>query len=416
MFASNACARGGVRASCDARRTRFQCAKNVSRGCSRRRVAVFARDGGANNGAREGHRKKHHYAHGKGAVETAHVECRTAIGERLGGILSSSGREAFDAAAADALKDMMNRVADITAADHDADDDGTVGRQALTSMEIEDVMYLSVVRDLAVAGGVGEARDEKRVRLMQRCQMLQDVLPKGSDDYIINLVLRVFQNISDGSRRVNGAYVVSASTLADVYAKCASFGYFLSASARRLELEQCMSSGSDSVHLSKLACPLKLMRYRILQSNLKAIEGESECLPSQPRVAGYEVPVLLRAPGGILIPGEPLTLKQYVDQMGPAARARTAQIASVEASEVLRRHVSLLFAGDRYSVMATSLPARDARRSTLGNDDEHFDDYIAIHMDQLKHTVLEASAFGTALADVERDIDCSSHAQLLTRA
>jgi len=24
--------------------------------------------------------------------------------------------------------------------------------------------------------------------------------------------------------------------------------------------------------------------------------------------------------------------------------------------------------------------------------------------------------FGTALADVERDIDCSSHAQLLTRA
>lgn len=340
------------------------------------------------------------------------AECRTTAGERLGGILTASGREAFDEACAEAVRAMGSRVENDDSAASERDRD--VGRRALTSMEVEDVMYLRVVRELADAGGVGEARDEKRARLMQRCQLLQDFLPKGSDDYMINLVLRVFQNISDGSKLVNGAYSVSAPTLADVYTKCASFGYFLSASARRLELEQCMSSGRDSVHLAKLACPLKLMRYRILQSNLKAMEGESIGSPSHPRAAGYEVPVLLRAPGGIQIAGESLTLKQYVDQMGPSARARAAQIASVEASEVLKRHVSLLFATDRYSAMATSFATHDSRSGADDDSNEPVEERITIHMDQLKHTVLEASAFGATLANVERDIDCFAH--LLTRA
>ena len=54
----------------------------------------------------------------------------------------------------------------------------------------------------------------------------------------------------------------------------------------------------------------------------------------------------LRVQGGIPIERGMVSLKEYIDAMGPSARANAARIASVEAAEVLQLHVSNLFTNE----------------------------------------------------------------------
>lgn len=233
---------------------------------------------------------------------------------------------------------------------------------------------------------------------------------------MINLVLRVIENVSKNSKKVGLTYPVTTNTLADVYTKCASFGYFLQSSKRRFELEQHVTSTVDFVHLDRIGYSGKLSRYSVLRSALQAIQGDT---PSGEfsRVAGYEVPVPLRVPNGIQIERNMVTLKQYIDEMGPAARAHAARFASVEAAEVLQLHVSLLFAGDRDGVL-TSLGQFRRKPHRRTHDDEP-DERVTVHVNQLKHIVLEACAFGSALATMESFIDAQSNGSdskpLLTR-
>jgi hypothetical protein len=102
-----------------------------------------------------------------------------------------------------------------------------------------------------------------------------------------------------------------------------------------------------------------------------------------------------------------VSLKQYIDEMGPSARAHAARIASVEATEVLQLHVASLFAGDRGRVL-TSL-GQFRRKPYRNIEGDATDEYrVSVHVNQLKHIVLEACAFGASLAKIEASIDCDS--------
>lgn len=360
-------------------------------------------------------------ARGERGASGREVECRTELGASLASVLEERGGDAFDAATSAALRGLVD--GGFTAGEGvetmECDRDCVIGRAALTRMEVEDILYLKVARVVLEAGGESaESSSERRgrFRLTHRCQRLQSLLPEGSDDFMINLVLRVIENVSKNSQKVGLTYSVTTSTLADVYTKCASFGYFLQSSKRRFELEQHVSSTVDFVHLDRIGYQGKLPRYAVVRSALQAIQGDT---PSGEfsRVAGYEVPVPLRVPDGIQIERNIVTLKQYIDEMGPAARAHAARFASVEAAEVLQLHVSLLFAGDRDGVL-TSL-GQFRRKPHRHLDDNVPDERVTVHVNQLKHIVLEACAFGAALAKTESFIDAQSNGSdskpLLTR-
>ena len=352
------------------------------------------------------------------ATRAIGIECRTSAGDRLRETLAREGGRGFERDARRALRELvaMGYTAGEGAESAECDRDCVIGRAAMTRMEVEDIMYLSAAREVVRAGGGGgEASDAResaaddgrgRLRLMHRCQRLQELLPKGSDEFMINLVLRVIDNVSKHSHKVGLTHAVKTSTLADVYSKCASFGYFLQASERRLELEHFVSTNVDFVHLEKLAYPKKLARYGVLRSGLKALEGSTPSAVAS-RVAGYEVPVPLRVPGGIQIQNDMVSLKEYIDEMGPSARAHAARIASVEATEVLQLHVASLFAGDRGRVL-TSLGQFRRKPHRNGGNDTADEQRVSVHVNQLKHIVLEACAFGATLAKIEASIDCES--------
>lgn len=332
--------------------------------------------------------------------------------------LASEGRRGFERDARRALRELarVGYTAGEGAESADCGRDCVLGRAAMTRMEVEDIMYLSAAWEVVRAGGGGgeasdapeSAADDRRgrLRLMHRCQRLQELLPKGSDEFMINLVLRVIDNVSKHSHKVGLTHAVKMSTLADVYSKCASFGYFLQASERRLELEHFVSTNVDFIHLEKLAYPKKLARYGVLRSGLKALEGPTPSAVAS-RVAGYEVPVPLRVPGGIQIQNDMVSLKEYIDEMGPSARAHAARIASVEATEVLQLHVASLFAGDRGRVLTSLGQFRRKPYRNVENDTAD-EQRVSVHVNQLKHIVLEACAFGASLAKIEASIDCES--------
>ena len=339
------------------------------------------------------------------------VECRTELGMSLAETYELRGNEAFEEASGRALKGLVDE--GFTAGEgletDECDMDCVIGRTALTRMEVEDIMYLKAARVVLEAGGDdSESASERRgrFRLAHRCQRLQSVLPKGSDEFMINLVLRVLENVSKNSKQVGLTHSVTTSTLADVYLKCASFGYFLQASQRRFELEHAMSAMMEFVHLDTVGYSGKMPRYRVLRSTLQAMQEETPSGKKNKRVSGYKVPVLLRVPNGFPLRNNLITLKQYVDEMGPQARAHAARFASVEAAEVLQLHVSLLFAGDRDGVL-TSL-GQYRRKPHRSVDDDTTDEHITVHVNQLKHIVLEACAFGASLAKTERSIDAET--------
>lgn len=370
------------------------------------------------------------------------LECRTSVGVRLERRLREEGREAFARSADEALSALasqgrgggfMNQatVGDLRVGFLDADD-LSVGREALKRMEVEDIMYLSAARDVIEAGG-GETSAssststsanwrQQRVRLMHRCQKLQTMLPDGSDDLLINLIVRVIENVSKNSKKIGVTYAVPASTLADVYKKCATFGYFLQSSKRRLELEHFVPISMESIDMQVLAYPRKMVRYGILSANLKAMEGEDvvDTASTAPprRVSGYKVPVQLRVPGGYQIASDLINLKDYIDEMGPQARAQAARISSVEANDVLQMHVSSLFDGDVGRALTSSGQFRRKHRTNCSTGHCIVEERVAIHLNQLKHLILEACAFGAALAKTEHSIDHkfgNFDAPLLTR-
>ena len=272
-------------------------------------------------------------------------------------------------------------------------------------------MYLSAARDVIEAGADETSASssanwrQQRVRLMHRCQKLQTMLPDGSDDLLINLIVRVIENVSQNSKKIGVTYAVPASTLADVYKKCATFGYFLQSSKRRLELEHFVPTSMESIDLQVLAYPRKMVRYGILSANLKAMEGEDVVAAASRRVSGYKVPVQLRVPGGYEIASDLINLKEYIDEMGPQARAQAARISSVEANDVLQMHVSSLFDGDVGHALTSSGQFRRKHRTNCSTGHCIVEERVAIHLNQLKHLILEACAFGAALAKTEHSID-----------
>ena len=362
--------------------------------------------------------------------ERTRLECRTSVGVRLERRLREEGSEAFAKSADEALSALasssssqsgrnggfMNRasVEDFRVGFLDADD-LSVGREALKRMEVEDIMYLSAARDVIEAGADERSASssstssanwrQQRVRLMHRCQKLQSMLPDGSDDLLINLIVRVIENVSQNSKKIGVTYAVPASTLADVYKKCATFGYFLQSSKRRLELEHFVPTSIESIDLQVLAYPRKMVRYGILSANLKAMEGEDVVAAASRRVSGYKVPVQLRVPGGYEIASDLINLKEYIDEMGPQARAQAARISSVEANDVLQMHVSSLFDGDVGHALTSSGQFRRKHRTNCSTGHCIVEERVAIHLNQLKHLILEACAFGAALAKTEHSID-----------
>jgi hypothetical protein len=392
-----------------------------------------SRDGGSSSSSSSSYASRRGDAEetAAGAGETAaagRVACRTATGVALAAVLVRDGWDAFEKASSETLRALVEDgfTAGSGTESEACDRDCVVGRAALTRMEVEDVVYLRAAREVLEASDAAMAASEDgtcretggnggggdvvvdvvdsrrgRLSLMRRCQELQRVLPEGSDEFMINLVLRVVENVSKHSRRVGATHEMTSNALADVYTKCASFGYFLQASERRLELEHYVSTNVDVVRLEKVAYPGRLARYGVLRSNLRAMEGSTRA-GAGVRAAGYEASIPLRVRGGIQIQRGMVSLKEYIDAMGPSARAHAARIASVEAAEVLQLHVSNLFNGDCSRGM-TSLGGfrRKPSRSSDGTPDDRF----SVHVHQLKHIVIEACAFGAALARTERAID-----------
>lgn len=373
-----------------------------------------------------------------GGFERTRLECRTSVGVRLERRLREEGSEAFAKSADAALSalassssssqsgfmDRATSVGDLRVGFMDADD-LSVGREALKRMEVEDIMYLSAARDVIEAGAdetssasSSSSSTTARVRLMHRCQKLQTMLPDGSDDLLINLIVRVIENVSQNSKKIGVTYAVPASTLADVYKKCATFGYFLQSSKRRLELEHFVPTSMESIDLQVLAYPRKMVRYGILSANLKAMEGEDVVVATSStsrRVSGYKVPVQLRVPGGYQIADDLINLKEYIDEMGPQARAQAARISSVEANDVLQMHVSSLFDGNVGHALTSSGQFRRKHRTNCSTGHCVVEERVAIHLNQLKHLILEACAFGAALAKTEHSIDNKFDEPLLTR-
>tara|TARA_X000001036_G_scaffold425145_1_gene451026 strand:+ start:404 stop:2086 length:1683 start_codon:yes stop_codon:yes gene_type:complete len=330
--------------------------------------------------------------------------------------------------------------------------------------EVEDALYLCIAKKKAMKG-VELTHDFENVRLrrsglVKRCQVLSSqFLPPGSEDILNKHLIGVLSNVSTngGLNPENFEKYIPKVVLAHVYQRSAAYGYFLRRVEKRYNVERLFSEKtmaltndeeSETEHNSKkLISPpqsknglKRTLNFRA-QPRLRKRENDIVHGKTKGRSRKDEFCVVDEAAGTrTCIEPQLYSFKAYIESLDPEVRARAARIESVEARGALERHVEALFGAQASNsnelsermrelellITKTSTKRALSKREYEKNpqrknacedeeDEEETDarlqtSYFEIEtmemtLDNLKHLVIEACAFGGELAVVEDRFD-----------
>ena len=329
--------------------------------------------------------------------------------------------------------------------------------------EVEDALYLCVAEKKAQRG-VELTIDFENVRLrrsglVKRCQVLSsEFLPAGSEDILNKHLIGVLSNVSTngGLNPENFEKYIPKVVLAHVYQRSAAYGYFLRRVEKRYNVERLFSEKTTA-----------LVKEEKEKEEKRGKSAESIAPPSnnnnglkrtlnfraRPRLRKRENDIahgkveagnrndefcIVDEAAGTRTCVEPQlhSFKAYIESLDPEVRARAARIESAEARGALERHVEALFGAQasnsnelsermrELELLITKTSTKRAlskneygrNRESDDDDDEEETDarlrtsYFEIEtmemtLDNLKHLVIEACAFGGELAVAEDRFD-----------
>ncbi|CAL6397905.1 unnamed protein product [Bathycoccus prasinos] len=267
--------------------------------------------------------------------------------------------------------------------------------------EVEDALYLCVAEKKAQRG----------------VELTIDFEKPGSEDILNKHLIGVLSNVSTngGLNPENFEKYIPKVVLAHVYQRSAAYGYFLRRVEKRYNVERLFSEKTTA-----------FIEEEKEEEEKRGKSAESIAPPSNNNNAGTRTCV------------EPQlhSFKAYIESLDPEVRARAARIESAEARGALERHVEALFGAQasnsnelsermrELELLITKTSTRRAlskneygrNRESDDDDDEEETDarlrtsYFEIEtmemtLDNLKHLVIEACAFGGELAVAEDRFD-----------
>lgn len=334
--------------------------------------------------------------------------------------------------------------------------------------EVEDALYLCIAKKKAMKG-VELTNDFENVRLrrsglVKRCQVLSSqFLPPGSEDILNKHLIGVLSNVSTngGLNPENFEKYIPKVVLAHVYQRSAAYGYFLRRVEKRYKVERLFSekttalvkeekNGEEDKHNKKKTESIaptsnnnglkKTLNFRA-RPRLRKRENDLAHGKVEANSRNDEFCIVDEAAGTrTCVEPQLHSFKAYIESLDPEVRARAARIESVEARGALERHVEALFGAQasnsnelsermrELELLITKTSTKRAlskneygknqqRNANDDNDDEEEEtdarlqtSYFEIEtmemtLDNLKHLVIEACAFGGELAVAEERFD-----------
>ena len=329
--------------------------------------------------------------------------------------------------------------------------------------EVEDALYLCVAEKKAQRG-VELTIDFENVRLrrsglVKRCQVLSsEFLPAGSEDILNKHLIGVLSNVSTngGLNPENFEKYIPKVVLAHVYQKSAAYGYFLRRVEKRYNVERLFSEKTTAFieeekeeeekrgkSAESIAPPSNnnngLKRTLNFRARPRLRKRENDIAHGKVEAGNRndEFCIVDEAAGTrTCVEPQLHSFKAYIESLDPEVRARAARIESAEARGALERHVEALFGAQasnsnelsermrELELLITKTSTRRAlskneygrNRESDDDDDEEETDarlrtsYFEIEtmemtLDNLKHLVIEACAFGGELAVAEDRFD-----------
>jgi len=334
--------------------------------------------------------------------------------------------------------------------------------------EVEDALYLCIAKKKAMKG-VELTNDFENVRLrrsglVKRCQVLSSqFLPPGSEDILNKHLIGVLSNVSTngGLNPENFEKYIPKVVLAHVYQRSAAYGYFLRRVEKRYKVERLFSekttalvkeekNGEEDKHNKKKTESIaptsnnnglkKTLNFRA-RPRLRKRENDLAHGKVEANSRNDEFCIVDEAAGTrTCVEPQLHSFKAYIESLDPEVRARAARIESTEARGALERHVEALFGAQasnsnelsermrELELLITKTSTKRAlskneygknqqRNANDDNDDEEEEtdarlqtSYFEIEtmemtLDNLKHLVIEACAFGGELAVAEERFD-----------
>ena len=327
--------------------------------------------------------------------------------------------------------------------------------------EVEDALYLCVAEKKAQRG-VELTIDFENVRLrrsglVKRCQVLSsEFLPAGSEDILNKHLIGVLSNVSTngGLNPENFEKYIPKVVLAHVYQRSAAYGYFLRRVEKRYNVERLFSEKTTALvkeekeekrgkSAESIAPPSNnnngLKRTLNFRARPRLRKRENDIAHGKVEAGNRndEFCIVDEAAGTrTCVEPQLHSFKAYIESLDPEVRARAARIESAEARGALERHVEALFGAQasnsnelsermrELELLITKTSTKRAlskneygrNRESDDDDDEEETDarlrtsYFEIEtmemtLDNLKHLVIEACAFGGELAVAEDRFD-----------
>jgi len=324
--------------------------------------------------------------------------------------------------------------------------------------EVEDALYLCIAMKHANKG-VELTNDFENVRLrrsglVKRCQVLSSqFLPTGSEDILNKHLLGVLSNVSTngGLNPENFEKYIPKVVLAHVYQRSAAYGYFLRRVEKRYNVERLFSTTNNTAILTTTTTMqgMPSQKKTKLSSESLAPSGMKRTLNfrAKPRLRKHENDIahgkvddfendefcVVDETVGTRTCLEPQlhSFKAYIESLDPEVRAQAARIQSAEARGALERHVEALFGPQasnsneltermrELELLITKASTKRQNGQNDNNEDVDVDDetdlrlqtsYFEIEtmemtLDNLKHLVIEACAFGGELCCAEDKFD-----------
>ena len=334
--------------------------------------------------------------------------------------------------------------------------------------EVEDALYLCIAKKKAMKG-VELTNDFENVRLrrsglVKRCQVLSSqFLPPGSEDILNKHLIGVLSNVSTngGLNPENFEKYIPKVVLAHVYQRSAAYGYFLRRVEKRYKVERLFSekttalvkeekNGEEDKHNEKKTESIaptsnnnglkKTLNFRA-RPRLRKRENDLAHGKVEANGRNDEFCIVDEAAGTrTCVEPQLHSFKAYIESLDPEVRARAARIESTEARGALERHVEALFGAqasnsnelsERMRELELLITKTSTKRALSKNEygknqqrnaNDDIDDeeeetdarlqtsYFEIEtmemtLDNLKHLVIEACAFGGELAIAEDRFD-----------
>jgi len=335
--------------------------------------------------------------------------------------------------------------------------------------EVEDALYLCIAQKKATRGVELTIDFEnvrlRRSGLVKRCQVLSSqFLPAGSEDILNKHLIGVLSNVSTngGLNPENFEKYIPKVVLAHVYQRSAAYGYFLRRVEKRYNVERLFSEKTTALvkeekeeeeeeekrkSAESIAPPSNnngLKRTLNFRARPRLRKRENDIAHGKVEAGNRndEFCIVDEAAGTrTCVEPQLHSFKAYIESLDPEVRARAARIESAEARGALERHVEALFGAQasnsnelsermrELELLITKTSTKRAlskneygrNRQRSANDDDDDDEeeetdarlrtsYFEIEtmemtLDNLKHLVIEACAFGGELAVAEDRFD-----------